>query len=116
MKTQLISLLISREGLKVQHPIYILHHRARAPPNMKSKGRKGNTRTFNVIKCVMCLRSILLYHIHVYIDCFICVFYICQSPEQTLQFYSPITLSWLLLHIPVQQHHRFTTERTYLIS
>lgn len=48
--------------------------RARILPNKKSKGRKGNKRIFNVIKCVMCLKSILLCHIPVYIDRFVCVF------------------------------------------
>jgi len=33
-------------------------------------------------------------------------FYFCPPPEQILQFYSPITVSWLPLHIPAQWYHR----------
>lgn len=41
-------------------------------------------------------------------------FYFCPPPEQILQFYSPITVSWLPLHIPAQWYHRWAAERIYL--
>lgn len=110
-KKQLISLLSSEEGLEIQHPIYIPHPRSKAP-NIKSKGSKGSTRIFNVIKRITYLNSLLFSHIHYKKVTLYVFFYFCPSPEQTLQFYSPITASWLLLHIPVEQYHRLTSERT----
>lgn len=74
MKKQLISLIRLEKAWRSNIPTPSFTPRARILPNIKSKGRNGNKRIFNVIKCVICLKSILLCHIHAYTDCFVCVF------------------------------------------
>lgn len=70
MRKQPISLISSGEDFKIQHPIYIPHlgrilgrkNNIQPKNNPKTQSRKRSTRTFSVIKCIMYLKSILIYH------------------------------------------------------